>query len=201
MLIVLARHGESEANALGLFSNIGFKHGLTDKGREQASSLARAISDIGIERLYSSPLMRAVETSEIVAELLGLNRIIIDYRLREYGVGELEGKSDQASWDIFAKNRELWEEAEKRDQCLGHGETFNQVSARLASLLDDIQEDGKDSLLIGHGGLFSIGLEACVRNLSYAYCRSDPLGPAEFAVLRKEGDGLYCREWRGEKLR
>ena len=40
MRIYFARHGESEANLLHVFSNRGVKHGLTARGRAQAETLA-----------------------------------------------------------------------------------------------------------------------------------------------------------------
>ncbi|MBK9055673.1 MAG: histidine phosphatase family protein [Chloroflexi bacterium] len=40
MRFYFVRHGESEANILHEMSNRGWKHGLTEKGREQAAALA-----------------------------------------------------------------------------------------------------------------------------------------------------------------
>jgi len=44
MRIVFARHGESEANLVGLFSNRGWKHPLTPHGRQQALELANHLT-------------------------------------------------------------------------------------------------------------------------------------------------------------
>jgi bisphosphoglycerate-dependent phosphoglycerate mutase len=59
MRLYLVRHGESEANVLGVFSNRGFKHPLTAHGREQAVGLAGLLAGKGISRIYTSPLQRA----------------------------------------------------------------------------------------------------------------------------------------------
>ena len=39
------RHAQSEANVLGIFSNIGWKHPLTDLGRMQAKGLAEYLAN------------------------------------------------------------------------------------------------------------------------------------------------------------
>ena len=41
---------------------------LNKRGREQAQALAAAVKDIQIDAVYSSPLRRAVETAEVMAE-------------------------------------------------------------------------------------------------------------------------------------
>ena len=43
MWIYFVRHGESEANLLNEISNRGLKHGLTERGRAQASALAETL--------------------------------------------------------------------------------------------------------------------------------------------------------------
>ena len=55
---------------------------LNDKGREQAAALARRLAGWPIEAIYSSPLERAMETAQVVAEPHGLPVQIED------GVGE-----------------------------------------------------------------------------------------------------------------
>jgi broad specificity phosphatase PhoE len=67
MRIYFARHGESQANLLQEISNRGIRHGLTPKGRAQADALAVGLDGQKIVQIYSSPLLRAVETSAIVA--------------------------------------------------------------------------------------------------------------------------------------
>ena len=65
MRIYFARHGESQANLLHEISNRGLKHGLTRRGREQAVALADRLQNLAVTHIYSSPLLRAIETSVI----------------------------------------------------------------------------------------------------------------------------------------
>ncbi len=70
MKLYFVRHGESTANLLREFSNGGAKHPLTEKGVEQARTVARALSGLQIEQIYASPVLRAVQTAQILAESL-----------------------------------------------------------------------------------------------------------------------------------
>ena len=65
---------------------------LNDKGRAQASALARRLADWPLEAIYSSPLERAVETAEAVASQHGLPVIVLD-GLGEAHYGDWTGKS------------------------------------------------------------------------------------------------------------
>ncbi|HNS52650.1 MAG TPA: phosphoglycerate mutase family protein [Anaerolineae bacterium] len=62
------RHGESTVYLLHEFADSGCRHPLTERGIEQACALARGLGNLGIDRVYSSPLMRAVQTAETLAE-------------------------------------------------------------------------------------------------------------------------------------
>ena len=84
------RHGETDTNRLGLIT------GATDielnaRGREQARAATTLIRALAVDAIYSSPLRRALETANCVAEALGLPVTVIA-GIAERGFGELEGK-------------------------------------------------------------------------------------------------------------
>lgn len=97
MRIYFVRHGESQANLLHEISNRGLQHGLTRQGREQALTLARHLQSLSIACIYSSPLLRAIETSILIANQLGLDYEVVA-ALREYDCGIVEGRSDEVGW-------------------------------------------------------------------------------------------------------
>ena len=97
MKLYFVRHGESTANLLWEFSNSGLKHPLTEKGVEQARAVARSLCGVGVEHIYSSPILRAVQTAQILAE--GLRApLAITEALREWSVGIYEGTADPVGW-------------------------------------------------------------------------------------------------------
>jgi broad specificity phosphatase PhoE len=92
-LITFLRHGESEGNAGGFIqgqSDIP----LTENGLEQAQALAQAWKSEGMwfHQIFSSPLVRARQTAEIIAKVL---EIPIEFNpvWMERRFGEIEGKS------------------------------------------------------------------------------------------------------------
>lgn len=73
--MILVRHGQSEFNAH--FSVTRQDPGirdprLTEEGRRQARAAAEALGRLDIRHLMSSPYTRALETAEIIGEVLGL---------------------------------------------------------------------------------------------------------------------------------
>lgn len=87
--IFVARHGQSEDNIARI---LGGRRdaALTDIGRQQARDLAQGIIDAGLtfDAVYCSPLIRAHETADIVAEIAGFSTPIVidDLVEREGGV-------------------------------------------------------------------------------------------------------------------
>src|SRR5215469_16993912 len=64
----IVRHGESDGN-IGKGNNHSFGKGsaLTEKGKDQARSLATTLKNISFDALFSSDLIRAEQTAEIIA--------------------------------------------------------------------------------------------------------------------------------------
>ena len=89
MRLLLIRHGESLANAAGrLQGHLDIE--LSERGRLQAARIAERLAPLGIEALYTSPLGRARQTAQIVADRLGVS---LEEReaLMERDVGVLAG--------------------------------------------------------------------------------------------------------------
>jgi probable phosphoglycerate mutase len=84
------RHGETETNAHRLVAG-SLDVDLTARGREQAYAAARALANVPITGIYSSPLKRARHTAEPIAEVLRLPVTLID-EIAERKWGDLEGK-------------------------------------------------------------------------------------------------------------
>lgn len=89
--IFIVRHGQDEDNAHGIL-NGRRNTPLTETGREQARSVAEKLRQYNIDVIISSPLSRALETAHIIAETIGVSRVIpLDILIeREFGV--LTGK-------------------------------------------------------------------------------------------------------------
>lgn len=90
-MIYLVRHGESQANISKRFSGITDVE-LTERGALQAARAGRKLKDEKIDHIFSSPLKRAKNTAEIIADEIGFNKkdIIIDNSLTEVNFGILK---------------------------------------------------------------------------------------------------------------
>lgn len=84
------RHGETEANRLGLIAG-QTDIPLNETGWRQARTAAGVLEGCGISAIYSSPLRRARDTAQCVAERLGLEVVVLD-GLAERNWGKLEGR-------------------------------------------------------------------------------------------------------------
>ena len=99
----IVRHGES----LGNLNRIFLGHtdwDLSEKGYEQAKMTAEALRDVHFDAIYSSDLLRALNTALPHAEMRGMS-VTPSRMLRELYVGEWEGKSAEElteKWgDVF----------------------------------------------------------------------------------------------------
>jgi len=98
--IALVRHGESQWNKIGLWT--GWQDiPLSNKGVVEAVKAAGKIRDIDFDHLFSSDLIRAVDTLNLIKKELKLTHLpTIKHRaLRERDYGEFTGKN---KWQIQA---------------------------------------------------------------------------------------------------
>lgn len=142
-MIYLVRHGQTDWNIEKKtqgYTDIP----LNENGRKQAQILAKSISNLKIDRIISSDLLRAKETAEIINERFGKN-ISLDERIREINYGVLEGVPrdtlTQDTWDIFnTKPEEL------------KAESKIHIYDRIKSFFDDLQDSKENILIVTHGG-------------------------------------------------
>ncbi len=93
MHILIVRHGQSTGNLNRIFQGQG-PFPLTDKGKIQAVLVAKELKDKyeSIDCIYSSDLVRAKESTEIIANILGITEVNFVEGFREHNCGILEGK-------------------------------------------------------------------------------------------------------------
>ena len=88
-MIYIIRHGQTELNIRNVLQGRS-NHPLNETGIRQAEEAAERLKGITFDAVYSSPLIRAVSTAEIIAPAV---EPVIDERLIEMEYGPYEGKS------------------------------------------------------------------------------------------------------------
>lgn len=198
MNLYFVRHGESEANVRHVISNRESPFGLTPRGRRQASTLAQALQDIPFTALYSSPVLRARETAEILARALNLSYQVTE-ALREYDCGILEDQSDEESWKLHREIAEDWTVHQNYLRKPDGGECFLDIRERFLPFIEALVRSGwqaKDHvLLVGHAGLFQLMLPLILTNVDTAFASSHGIGHTETIIAEPSQAGLACLQW------
>lgn len=148
MIFYVARHGQTEWNAENRICGIT-DIALTEKGIAQAQELALQVKEKDIDIILSSPMKRAVMTSQIVSEQCHIP-MAVDVRLTEQNYGIYEGV-DRNNKDFLANKRNF-------AYRYPNGESMMQVAVRVYTFLEEIkkQYNGKNVLIISHGGVCRI---------------------------------------------
>jgi len=91
--LYLARHGETDWNKFDRkIGNVDIK--LNEMGIQQALNLAEKLKSIDIDKIYSSPLSRALQTAKIIKNIHPKSpEITMLEALKEISLGILQGKT------------------------------------------------------------------------------------------------------------
>ena len=153
--LVLVRHGQSEWNALGLWTGQE-DVALTEQGKAEARKAADALRDISLHKAHTSSLSRAQQTLEEIKQALKHTDLetTSSKALDERHYGDYQAKN---KWDIkesigdeeFTKLRRNW------DHPVPNGETLKDVHSRVLPyfkehILQDLK-DGKNIIVAAHG--------------------------------------------------
>jgi probable phosphoglycerate mutase len=153
--VLLVRHGQSRGNAEGRFGGHTATP-LSDLGRAQAEATALALAAEGVTAIYSSDLLRAVQTAEPLARATGLTVETTD-AFRERSVGLMEGLTFEAA---AAAHPEEYAALLRRDfeRVLAGGESYRQLLDRSSAHLDRAIEANRGGTLavFSHTGAICI---------------------------------------------
>jgi broad specificity phosphatase PhoE len=136
--------------------------GLSEQGRAEIASVGDRLAEDNIEALYSSPLQRARESAEILADQFDLP---VQYRedLLELDFGEWTGLTFDAvradeRWQVWSSCRSI--------ATVPGGESMRQVQERVVKALFELRQSHSNGtvVLVSHGDviraalLFALGM-------------------------------------------
>jgi probable phosphoglycerate mutase len=191
--VLAIRHGETAWNVDGRIQG-QLDVPLNVTGRWQVHRLALAMAEEDIAAVYSSDLLRALETAQAVARGSG-DPVVTDTGLRERGFGTFEGMS-------YAEINERWpdmgERWRRRDPTFGApgGETLNDFYARSIAAASRLAalHPGQTIALVSHGGVMDCLYRAATR-VALDAPRSWQLGNAAINRLLYTPQGFTLVGW------
>ncbi|MCH4170110.1 MAG: histidine phosphatase family protein [Lactobacillus sp.] len=151
----IVRHGKTDANLAGLKQGVINTPNtyLNDLGKAQADKLHRGFDLRGFTQIYSSPLVRTKQTTEILNQTAHLP-VTFDPRLLEISYGDWDG---QVNAELQQRYPEYFDhtvnDVRPEYVTIAHGESFEQVEARVRTFTKDVakaQPTGK-ILIVTHG--------------------------------------------------
>jgi broad specificity phosphatase PhoE len=201
--LYFVRHGESEANTRRVISNRESPFALTQLGKQQAAMLADRLKDIPITAIFSSPILRAKETAEILSESFYLPYEITE-ALREYDCGILEEKSDEVSWKLHREIAEDWVLNHNHLRKPEGGESYLEIKKRFMPFIESFTQNGLHAedkiLLVSHGGLLELMLPEVLTNIEHAFIKSHGIGHTQCIIAEQKSAKLVCLQWGNVKF-
>lgn len=192
--IYVFRHGQTDYNvARRVMGQMDIP--LNDVGRVQATELANKLATFAIGAIYSSPLARAMETAQAVADKIGAP-IITDKRLMERHNGKLQGHivhgtNNPAEYQMDYNQMELfWPAAQLNDDNWqpDGGESRTECWARGRAAIADIAKNAPyDTIAIStHSGIMR-GI------LDLVGMGDTKIGNCDYVKLNWDGKKFSCQ--------
>ena len=145
--IILIRHGETEWNVNEVFrGRIDIE--LNETGMKQAQLLAKYLSDVKMDAVYSSPLKRALKTAEMIASYHKI-RVEIAPGLIDFDYGKWQGLPHQEVKDKYKELYAEWIENPYRVK-IPAGESLDDVRERATGVVDNVIRHEGTVALVSH---------------------------------------------------
>lgn len=219
MKLILARHGQTQANIDRVLDTLPPGFPLTAEGRRQAEELADALRDEPVAAVYASPAVRARQTAAPVAARHGLAPIELD-GVQEVFLGDLEARSDPGAHELWNAIYRSWH-AGHPDRRVPGGESGTEVLQRYRAALSRLaatpQAHGPNHanhpngtvatnnpsatiVVVSHGGAIRLAAAALATNVTSEFAQEHYLPNTRTVVLAPAGDGWHCLRWNDVDL-
>lgn len=146
------RHGETELNKQKRWQGSGMDYDLNENGIKQAQGLIEKLKDKGLEKIFSSPLIRAKHTADVVAQALNIP-VEVRNDLRECFYGDAEG---QLIADLQKDVPEIvnnWNNPQYFDIRFPNGESKKEALIRVLAEIKNLTSQNFSTMGIAiHGG-------------------------------------------------
>ena len=181
--LVVVRHGETEWSQSGRHTG-RTDIPLTDRGRQQAASLGRALRGRTFSRVVSSPLERALDTCRLAGYS---ERVEVVDDLREWDYGAYEGRTrveiaaQIPGWTVWTHP-------------IVDGESLTALGRRADRVIGTALPIGGDVLVFAHGHILRVLAARWIEQAPILGSRLE-LGTASISELGWEQDRRTIEAW------
>ena len=152
--LYIVRHGETDTNYENRINGMSTNKPLNKKGIAQVEELEKNIDINMFDEVYSSSLLRAKQTAEILNQ--NVHEIKFDDRLLEADYGSWDGKTEEEMIaqhpDVFDENHYLMAGYTKYAK---DGEEYDHVYKRVDDFMTDMTKKGDEKILVVCHGFVS----------------------------------------------
>ena len=190
--ILLVRHGETDWNKIRRFQGRSDVP-LNGTGRDQAHALALTLRREPIIAIYSSPLLRALETAQIIKAFHASAPLLQAEGLAEMDLGDFEGMPAQQWAEQYPDFRKAWLETPLSVTMPG-GESFQEVQTRAMDTLERITKrfPPRSTLLVCSHSFVNRTILCHALNLSLDRFREVQQDTSALNILYKRGERWHA---------
>jgi probable phosphoglycerate mutase len=191
----MVRHGETEWNKTHLIQGHTDIQ-LTAQGEDQARKLAQELKDVDFDEVFSSDLVRAKRTAEIIALEKNLS-IVTTEALRERFYGQLQGKASDEFKKLFKQVGKITEEIHWQ-HIFADEESWHSLMIRYTTFLREtaVAYPGKTILVVSHHGILGSFL------VKLGYWTWENRGKFEncgYIIVESDGVDFFLKDIKGLK--
>lgn len=192
--ITIIRHGETDYNSRNILQG-QLPIPLNAKGIEQVKRAAKKLEREIFDAIYSSDLLRTVQTAEIVAHK-NIEKIIKTSHIRERSLGTLEGKHKDIAFKTLGVIKDgfplhhFWDFIEQKEHKVLKLEAKKDLFVRTKQFIDKLHDEFNDKhvLLVSHGGTIRVLLHH-LGFTDHDFLKKIVIKNAAILHLTKKGDG------------
>ena len=157
--LVLARHGQTDANVVRALDSRPPGVPLNDLGHAQAAALGGRLSTAPVTAVYASRAIRAQQTAAPIAVAHDLPVTVLD-GVQEVFCGDLEGRSDLPAREEFDRTYAAWWQGDL-DAHLPGGESAHDLRDRFVPVLRQLTAGATGTVvLVSHGAAIRLAAAA-----------------------------------------
>jgi len=185
MKVILIRHGKTAGNLEKRYIGRTDEE-LCEQGQRELKAFSEKYKGLGVEKIFSSPMKRCIETAQILfPELVSTAGIIEDFKETDFGL--FEGKN----YEELKDNPDYIKWLESNGTCgFPEGETREQAAERTLRGFDLFLDKAFDSGVKVTGAVVHGGT---IMNILWKYCGGDFY---DYQVMN--GEGFVFEVYRSE---